>query len=95
MEKYAADGFISPLPSFEDRNLDQFWIFQMKESAIKASEQPMLMPRIGILIFLYFYRGYFLQQFIYTKIFAFLHKKNLCFTPIFLHLKFCLFYTKF
>ena len=38
-EQYAAEGFTSPLPSFENRNLSQFWVFQNKESAIKGEGQ--------------------------------------------------------
>ena len=43
MDQYKEDGFENPLPSFENRNPDQFWVFQMKESATKGGEQTLLM----------------------------------------------------
>ena len=43
MENYKEDGFENPLPSFENRNPNQFWIFQMKESAAKGGDQTLLM----------------------------------------------------
>ena len=41
------------IPSFEDRNLSQFWVFQWKESGIKAKEQPMLMTQANGLNLVY------------------------------------------
>ena len=37
MKFYAKEGFVEPFPSIAKRNTSQFWVFQMKESASKAT----------------------------------------------------------
>ena len=36
MDQYREEGFTQALPDLKNRNLDQFWVFQMKESGIKG-----------------------------------------------------------
>ena len=38
-------GNEKPHPDLENRNTDQFWIFQNKESGIKGAEEPALIPQ--------------------------------------------------
>ena len=44
-EIYENKGFTAALPSLQDRNTSQFWIFQNMETAIVWGEQAGLMPR--------------------------------------------------
>ena len=37
MDQYEEQGFTEALPDLTNRNLDQFWVFQMKESGIKGN----------------------------------------------------------
>lgn len=42
---YLAEGFTEPIPSLVDRNREQFWIFESRESGVKGGEMPTIMPR--------------------------------------------------